>query len=367
MRIAYGVHGHGRGHATRALAVLPKLAERHDIVLLAGGDAYGSLAAEHDVIRIPAIEFHFNRRGKVSNYLTIKRNLGGVIDMKLRGPAIDMVAKALREENVDVVISDSEGYTSNAAAREAIPWLTFDRFGTIIHGRNDFSLLDRLSAWSQGKLYGFMFGKPHRVVASSFYPVESRDPRIRFVGPVIRDEVRAVKPTCGNHLVLYLSKGEHEFTPRLEKALLGLDVPVRVYGTPRRGMQDNLHFKPISNVPFIEDLASCRAIISTTGNQLMGEVIHFGKPMLGMPLNCLEQRINAQKLVKMGIGVSIDRSKISTDVLRKFLAREDEYRSNFRKTGSDGAGEAVAAIEACLAELVPDRGTSSPAGERIKR
>ena len=42
MRIVYGVHGYGRGHATRALAVVQSLAARHDVRLFACGDAYDS-------------------------------------------------------------------------------------------------------------------------------------------------------------------------------------------------------------------------------------------------------------------------------------------------------------------------------------
>ena len=36
LRIAYGVHGYGRGHSSRALAVLPELTKRHDVLVLAG-------------------------------------------------------------------------------------------------------------------------------------------------------------------------------------------------------------------------------------------------------------------------------------------------------------------------------------------
>ncbi len=52
MRILYGVFGYGRGHATRALSILPELRERHEVVVLAGGDAYDAIAPDHPVVRI---------------------------------------------------------------------------------------------------------------------------------------------------------------------------------------------------------------------------------------------------------------------------------------------------------------------------
>jgi UDP:flavonoid glycosyltransferase YjiC (YdhE family) len=35
MRILYGVHGYGRGHAVRSLAVLSELRLRHEVLVLA--------------------------------------------------------------------------------------------------------------------------------------------------------------------------------------------------------------------------------------------------------------------------------------------------------------------------------------------
>ncbi|MBN2447789.1 MAG: hypothetical protein JXO22_13745, partial [Phycisphaerae bacterium] len=52
MRIAYGVMGYGRGHATRTAAVLPTLMRRHDVLVLGGRDAYAALSADYPVVRI---------------------------------------------------------------------------------------------------------------------------------------------------------------------------------------------------------------------------------------------------------------------------------------------------------------------------
>ncbi len=51
MRIAWAVHGYGRGHATRVSALLPALSERNELLLFAGGDAYDLLAREWPVER----------------------------------------------------------------------------------------------------------------------------------------------------------------------------------------------------------------------------------------------------------------------------------------------------------------------------
>jgi uncharacterized protein (TIGR00661 family) len=351
MKIAYGVHGYGRGHAMRALAVLPELTRRHDVLVLAGGDAYAALLADYPIVRIPTFRYHYARGGKLSNWLNFKRNVGGALDLKLAGPASEMVAAAVGEFRPDVVVSDSEALTHRAAMRLRIPRITFDHFGLLVYCRPAMSAADRLVCRGNALAYRWLFGEPDRAIVSSFFEAPAVRAGVRVVGPVIRREVREVEPRRGEHLLVYLSMGEHEYTPRIERALLSLDCPVRVYGTPRRGVQENLRFKPLANQPFIEDLASCRAIFATAGNQLCGEVLYFGKPMLAMPIACLEQRLNAAQIERLGVGMQVPRGQVTGERLRRFLAREAEYAANARREFRDGAAEALEAIEAFAAEL----------------
>jgi uncharacterized protein (TIGR00661 family) len=175
------------------------------------------------------------------------------------------------------------------------------------------------------------------------------------IGPIIRKEVQEVQPEWGDHLLVYLSNGAHEFIPQLEAALQGVGGPVRVYGAPRTGTDGHIRYQPISSRPFIEDLARCRAVVATTGNQLLGEVTYFQKPILGMPVECLEQRLNALQIERMGIGTTIPRRKIRTEVIEEFLTREHEYRAAFARPAVSAAAEAVAAIEESAQSLMEHR------------
>lgn len=113
MRIAYGVHGYGRGHAMRALAVLPALRERHEVLILAGGDAYQALWPDYPVVRIPTFRYHYTARGRLSNYLNAKRNASAVLDLVCQGPALQMVMKTFYRS---VWISDVHLSTKDARA-----------------------------------------------------------------------------------------------------------------------------------------------------------------------------------------------------------------------------------------------------------
>lgn len=353
----------------RALAVLPVLTERHDVLVLAGGEAYDAIRPEYPVCRLPVLQYHYNRRGVISGWHTVSRNVSALLDLRLRGPAVDMAGDALREFAPDVVVADSEAFTLRAALAIGIPRIGFDHFGQLVYCKLDLSLADRLRCWRDVTAYRQLFGEPERVIVSSFFSAPPRREGVCVVGPVIREAVRRVEPTTGDHLLVYLSRGEFEFTPQIERALLALNVPVRVYGVSRSGTQGNVEWKAFSNRGFLNDLASCRAIFATTGNQLIGEVIHFGKPILGMPINCLEQRLNAREIERLGIGRRIAKRSVTVEAIRAFLDRAGGYAGRAAQTRSDGHVQAVEAIEQFARELLARRANAPaddrrPAGER---
>src|SRR5271165_2822893 len=109
MRILYSVHGYGRGHATRALAVLPELSRRHTLLCLAGGDAYTAIWPDFPVVRIPMLSFAYvPGTGRVSKRRTLSRNLPAVLDLVCRGPVFETVRGIASEFGPDVIISDAE-------------------------------------------------------------------------------------------------------------------------------------------------------------------------------------------------------------------------------------------------------------------
>lgn len=112
-------------------------------------------------------------------------------------------------------------------------------------------------------------------------------------------------------------------------------------------------FLPHSNLPFLEDLAACRAVLSTAGNQLMGEAIYLGKPVMVMPEHCVEQRLNAAAVERLGIGERVSRREFTAERIRAFLGRLDGYVTAMKAHVRDGRQETLAALDRFLKELAP--------------
>jgi len=352
MRIAYGIHGYGRGHSSRALAVLPELGRRHELLILAGGDAWRALKDDYPVVRIPMLKYTLGRSGRIAPVKTILYSVPKVADLALRGPALEMVADVLAEFAPDVVISDSEPWTHGAAHNLRLPRISFDHFGVLVWCDWPMTGLDKARCRMEGLIYRRMMSAPaDRTVIVSFYAPPTRREGVRVVGPVLRDLVAQTSPADGDFLMVYFSNGHIHFTPRVEAALKELDCPVVVYGVRREGAEANLDFRPPSNTRFVEDLSRCRAVFATAGNQLISEAMFFRKPMLLLPEDSLEQRLNAAAIEQMDIGMRTHRDTVTADQLRQFLSHRDRFAANIPPTPADGQARAVAAIEEYAREL----------------
>lgn len=351
MRVAYGVMGYGRGHAMRTMAVLPALMAEHEVTVFAGGDAYEVLAPLFPTVRIPTIGYVYSARGSHSISKTVVRNIAPVADLLWRGHGSDCIDREFKSRGIEIVISDSEAWTHRAAQRLGLPRISFDHVGIIAyckpHFPPDLWLAGMRDAWGYRQLMGI----PERILLSSFYPAEPAYPNTSLVGPMLREEVKRLSPRTGDFLLAYFNKGEHQYLPHIDRALKLLDMPVVVYGTPLRGQVENLDFRAPSNEWFVHDLANCQAVLSTAGNQLIGEAIHFGKPILALPEQAFEQRLNAHMIERMGVGMRAELGSLTPSDIDRFLAQHAYYQGNTRAYAGDGREQAIETLQTYIGEL----------------
>lgn len=360
LRIAWGVMGYGRGHATRVRSVLPGILEHHDVTVFAGGDAYPVLAPLVPTVRIPSLGYSYGPNGDISVLGTMARNTAGVSDLLLGGRGRETTVRELRARDIDLVISDSEAWTHRAAETLGLPRISFDHIGVIAWCRPHFPpelwLRGRRDAW----LYRRLMGRPQRTLITSFYPAAPLEKGTRVVGSVLRQELQRAEPRVGDYLLAYFNRGRHQYTAALDFALRRLDLRVVIYGTPYRGHSDNLEFRAPGNTEFIRDLAGCRAVLSTAGNQLIGEAIYFRKPILALPEKVFEQQLNAHMVVRMGIGQRARLATLTVGDVEDFLVGAEACRARMPDVAMDGRSEAIKSLLDYIEELRPrERRTTS--------
>lgn len=351
LKIAYGVMGYGRGHATRTAAVLPTLMAHHEVRMFAGNDAYDALSSSFPTSKIPCIGYRYDSRGKLSTPHTIIGNYPIVKDALFKGRFYQKFCNELLDWGADVVITDSEIWTTRVAKDLGLPLISFDHVGIINHCLPPFPPRQ----WLRGHLdrlgYKWLLPKADRTLITSFYSALPLSDDIEVVGPIIRDEVRQLKPTNGDYLLAYFNKGEHQFLPHVQKALLGLDMPVVIYGAGKRAAEGKLLYKPLSKTQFATDLAHCKALLSTCGNQTMGECLYLKKPVLVMPEDCFEQNLNAFMVERIGMGRRSSLDKLSTESIEAFLDNSFMFKSRMNGRVSDARDYAAQRLLQHIEEL----------------
>jgi len=102
----------------------------------------------------------------------------------------------------------------------------------------------------------------------------------------------------------------------------------------------------------LEDLAASQALITTAGNQLVGEALFLGKPVLAMPeKGNYEQHINAFYLKQSGLGTTVEMDMLTSERVKFFLNHFDIYQSNINSIRLCGNTTALRIINRYLPDF----------------
>lgn len=357
MRIAYAVHGYGRGHATRSGAVIPALCRNHTVKIYTGGDATSTLSdirLAHNLLdmpieEIPVLTFVYED-GKLSLLKTVRENYSLVKNIKLGGKLLRSVKRSLEKFNPDVVISDSEPLVLEAARQLGIPTIMFDHFSVLLHSKLELSFRDELERKVLASSYNVIMGPTDKALVCSFYGEDgwskAHSPDLQYVGPVLSPEVFEHEPTDEGHVLVYINRENRELS-RLIRSLNWCSRRVKFYPAEENYVKDNIKYCKASRSGFLKDLASCSVVVSSAGNQLVGECCYYGKPLVVMPEPVLEQRLNAINIERMGIGMATSLDKIAPEMIEFAATKIKVEGTNY------GKGEEIAhTLEEWAEELV---------------
>jgi uncharacterized protein (TIGR00661 family) len=346
MRLLYGVVGEGMGHAIRSRVVLEHLlGEKHEVEVMASGRAVDFLSKHFaGVNRIHGLHMVSDenrvRRGKtlwsnvVQSAAGLPQNIGAYFEL-------------IERFSPEAVISDFESWTHLYAKTHGLPIFSVDNMQIINRCKHGKRVLD-------GETTNYRIARTfvksklpfcdHYFITTFFFP-KLRKKRTSLHPPILRPEILRAPRSDGEHLLVYQTVEGHG---RLAEVLQSAGVECRVYGM-RRGIaaeqvEGNLRYRPFSEAGFVEDLASCRAVVAGGGFTLMGEAVYLHKPMLSVPLeNQFEQTLNARYLEEEGYGVCA--GEIDEDVLGGFLRRVDKYRRALSKYSQDDNRQILGALD----------------------
>lgn len=351
-RIAYSMAGEGRGHATRAKTIIDHLIKRqHQLLVFAPEFAFHFLDQVYrdetrvNVQEIPGLMFHYR-----NERLTYRKTAVGAVKYLWNLPRlVRMLQDKIEEDSIELAITDFEPALPRAAQRLDIPWISIDhQHFLVVSDFRELPLKLRVQAWGMAQIVKNYHDNPLRTVVSSFYfpKVKPHFSNVVQTGVLLRDQVVLAQPVQEEHFVVYLRRFADR---RILEALACLSCEVRIYGLGLQRRQRNLRFREISESGFLEDLRSCRALISNAGNQLVGEALFLRKPVFVFPeQGNFEQEINARYLALSGGGDWCQMLEFTPSRLAQFEGSLDQYVCQIPRTRLNGNNATLQVIESLL-------------------
>lgn len=350
MKILYGVVGEGMGHAMRSRVILEHLvAQEHEVEIMASGRAVDFLSKRfEDVNKIHGLHMIYEenrvRRAKTlwSNVVTgaigVPKNIAAYFDL-------------ITSFQPEAVISDFESWTYLYAKTHRLPILSIDNMQIINRTKLPEEILEGHEAEFQVTKAFIKSKLPwcDEYFITTFFRPPIRKERTRLFPPILRPEILAAERRNGDHLLVYTTGEGNE---QIKESLAQSGIECRIYGMRRdlaeEQVEGNLRFQPFSEDKFIDDLASCKAVIAGGGFTLMGEAVYLRKPMLAIPLaGQFEQILNARYLKLEGYGSYAERLD-EPETLTGFLSEVPRCEDKLASYTQNGNSEILSALDEWL-------------------
>jgi uncharacterized protein (TIGR00661 family) len=353
VRILYGVVGEGMGHATRSRVIMDDLQKRHDLRVVASGRAASYLAETvSGVHEIWGLTFAMDG-AEVRMMQTAIQNIRGAT----KGVPTDIrrYYELVRAFKPDAVITDFDSFAVLFAQRHRLPIISLDNIQMLDRCTHDKEILA-----GYGKDFrlakSFVSQKvprAHRYLITTFFYPPVRKKRTTLVPPILRPDILEARSEPGEHLLVYWAGDDT--VPGILKAA---GVPCKIYGMAGGVEEDvvdeSLTYRPFSGQGFIDDLRTCRGLITGGGFSLLGEAVYLHKPILSIPLaGQAEQQVNARYVERLGYGRCVD--ELTDDVLRDFLAELPRYQETISTYRQDGNTIVLAELEGALESAAAKR------------
>ncbi|MBD3288576.1 glycosyltransferase, partial [candidate division KSB1 bacterium] len=288
-RILYGIQGEGRGHASRSLHIIEQLRQRgYDVCIFAGGDAL-SIIREHNVPfrNVPVFRFSHDEKGAVSIFRTFLSNFSQFLGVLFQsGKRYKKILREVKNFDPDFIISDFEPYLSRIAYRLGIPSMVINHQNFLIESRlpQFRSLRKKIKLWLLQIFIRLFSCKPDKIIVSAFhhFPAQNKS-NATFVGPYIPENIRTAHISDGTHFTVYLKEPHYiDFILPVIRNLTEFSFEIFSNWNQIANQLPNcerITFRSISRKNFLDSLASSKALLTTAGNQVIGEAIYLQKPI----------------------------------------------------------------------------------------
>lgn len=320
-RIVYGVAGEGFGHSSRSHLIGQHLIDAgHEVLFLASRKSLAYLKTHFadSVKEVFGLRLVYRNR-QLSTTRTLATNVrrfvaGRQMNQRLYRQVLEPFAP-------DLVISDFEPFSAWWALRHGVPFISIDHQHMLPLCEMDRDLGRWTSRFSANLVTRCHYMGAAAYVILNFFDAPVQHGAALVAPPVVRPQVQRLRPSRGDHLVVYTT--DPSWKSKLLPTLAGFpDHTFFIYGLNESECIGNCFLKKTSTAGFVHDLATSRGVIATAGFSLISECLFLRKKMLLLPIDGqYEQMVNAHYVQKLGLGLAP--SRLNAGTLAEYLTLTD--------------------------------------------
>lgn len=287
MKILYAIQGTGNGHIARARDVVPAFKKLADVDVLISG-----IQADIDVdfpidYKFKGMSFIFGKKGGVDLFNSLRVTDLGNLRKEIR---------SLPVEKYDLVINDFEPVSAWACRKKKVKCVQMSHQAAVLNKnspkpRNNIDLPGRglLRYYAPSDVsYGFHF--------------KSYDENI--FTPVIRKQIRELKPTENEHITVYLPAYDDQKLRDFFTQVPGIRWEIFSKHNKSPIQDRNVTIRPVDNDAFIESMTASHGVFCGAGFETPAEALFLGKKVFAIPMkNQFEQHCNAAALESIGVPI----------------------------------------------------------------
>ena len=333
--IFYCICGEGMGHAIRSSVILERIKEKYDVYIFSSDRAYNYLNSKFDnVYEIGGFNTVYINN-KVNNLKTLSNALKrNPTNMKI---GYEKLYKKARELRTDALVTDFEIYATMVSKLLDIPLISLDNIHMITQTKIHYPASKRMEMLkAKGVIKTYVVKPKVHILTSFFYPPVRAKKNAVIYPPVIREDILKLKPSNGDHIIVYQTSKESGKLVRKLKALKNENFIV--YGFNVNKTDGNLTYKEFNEDVFYEDLASAKAVICNGGFTFISEAISLKKPIYSVPaIGNFEQTLNGYYVQRLGYGEYHE--VMNATRVKSFLEKLPKYEkklSKVKKTDNEG-------------------------------
>ncbi|MBL0330698.1 MAG: glycosyl transferase [Bacteroidetes bacterium] len=302
MKILYAIQGTGNGHLSRARDIIPILQKKGEVDILVSGIQADVSLPFPIKFRLKGLSFVFGKNGGVDIVSTY-------LKMDTRELLKDIEKVPIEE--YDLIINDFEPITAWACKQKGLQCVSLSHQCAVLSAnapkpkkKDPLGRMVLKYYAPTTSQYGFHFSKFDKNVFT----------------PVIRKEIRDLKPVNNRHYTVYLPAYDDERLLKNLRKFKTIQWDVFSKHNKKVIKEGNITIQPINNEAFVKSLATSKGVLCGAGFETPAEALFLKKKLLVIPMKTqYEQQCNAAALKVMGVPVIKSLKKKHHSVIKDWL------------------------------------------------